>query len=48
MGADFIDARALFARDFDKTEVVRTRASRPGSSELYIVARGFDPARRAP
>jgi 23S rRNA (uridine2552-2'-O)-methyltransferase len=46
MGADFDGARALFARDFRQVEVVRTRASRPGSSELYIVARGFDPPRR--
>lgn len=48
MGADFGEVRALFAHDFDKAEAVRTRASRPGSSELYIVARGFDPSRRTP
>jgi 23S rRNA (uridine2552-2'-O)-methyltransferase len=48
MGADFGGVRALFARDFSKTEVVRTRASRPGSSELYIVARGFAPSRPTP
>ena len=41
MGGGFEAARALFARDFARCEVVRTRASRPGSSELYLVARGF-------
>jgi 23S rRNA (uridine2552-2'-O)-methyltransferase len=46
MGADFGEVRALFAPDFDKVEAVRVRASRPGSSELYIVARAFDPSRR--
>ncbi|HJU29101.1 MAG TPA: RlmE family RNA methyltransferase [Candidatus Binataceae bacterium] len=46
MGSDFDRVRALFTRDFGKIEAVRTRASRPGSSELYIVARGFNPARR--
>ena len=48
MGADFAEVRALFERDFGKVEAVRTRATRPGSSELYIVARGFDPSRRGP
>ena len=41
MGGGFEAARALFARDFARCEVVRTRASRPGSSELYLVARDF-------
>ena len=41
MGPGFEEIRALFAHDFERVEVVRTRASRPGSSELYIVARGF-------
>ena len=45
MGPGFEAMRALFAHDFAQVEVVRTRASRPGSSELYIVARGFQ-ARR--
>jgi 23S rRNA (uridine2552-2'-O)-methyltransferase len=48
MGGGFEDARALFVRDFARCEVVRTRASRPGSSELYLVAREFrgaDPRR---
>jgi 23S rRNA (uridine2552-2'-O)-methyltransferase len=41
MGAGFGEMRALFTRDFARVEVVRTRASRAGSSELYVVARGF-------
>jgi 23S rRNA (uridine2552-2'-O)-methyltransferase len=47
MGPGFEEMRALFARDFARVEAVRTRASRPGSSELYLVARGFQ-ARRYP
>jgi 23S rRNA (uridine2552-2'-O)-methyltransferase len=45
MGSDFESARELFARQFTKLEVVRTRASRPGSAELYVVARDFNRAR---
>jgi len=45
MGPGFEEMRALFACDFARVAVVRTRASRPGSSELYVVARGFQ-ARR--
>jgi 23S rRNA (uridine2552-2'-O)-methyltransferase len=41
MGPGFEEMRALFARDFARVEAVRTRATRPGSSELYLVARGF-------
>ena len=41
MGPDFEQMRAQFAHDFDRVEVVRTRATRPGSAELYVVARGF-------
>jgi 23S rRNA (uridine2552-2'-O)-methyltransferase len=41
MGPEFEEMRALFIRDFARVETVRTRASRPGSSELYLVARGF-------
>jgi 23S rRNA (uridine2552-2'-O)-methyltransferase len=41
MGPRFEEVRALFAHDFARMEVVRTRASRRGSSELYLVARGF-------
>ncbi|SRR5579875_96328 len=39
MGSEFEEARRLFTHDFVKVSVVRTRASRPGSSELYFVAR---------
>ncbi len=45
MGPEFADTRARFSRDFTRVEVVRTRASRPGSSELYFVARGFQGGR---
>jgi 23S rRNA (uridine2552-2'-O)-methyltransferase len=41
MGPGFEEIRALFSRDFARVEAVRTRASRPGSSELYLVARGY-------
>ncbi|HEV2171786.1 MAG TPA: RlmE family RNA methyltransferase [Candidatus Binatus sp.] len=41
MGADFKDIVDSFKRHFESVEVTRTKASRPGSSELYIVARGF-------
>jgi 23S rRNA (uridine2552-2'-O)-methyltransferase len=41
MGGDCDQAVAAFARDFAQVERTRTRASRPGSSELYLVARGF-------
>lgn len=41
MGAEFKPIVAQFERDFDRVEVTRTSATRPGSSELYIVARGF-------
>ncbi len=41
MGEAFAQAVAAFAREFARTERTRTRASRPGSAELYLVARGF-------
>ena len=41
MGPGFEEIRALFSRDFARVEAVRTRASRPGSSELYLIARGY-------
>ena len=41
MGARFKETIAEFERHFAAVEVVRTRASRPGSSELYVVARKF-------
>jgi 23S rRNA (uridine2552-2'-O)-methyltransferase len=39
MGAQFKEIVELFKRHFASVEVTRTKASRPGSSELYIVAR---------
>jgi len=41
MGAQFKAIVDSFKRHFAKVEVTRTKASRPGSSELYIVAREF-------
>jgi 23S rRNA (uridine2552-2'-O)-methyltransferase len=41
MGPGFEEMRSLFARDFARVDAVRTSATRPGSSELYLVARGF-------
>ncbi|MGA7872155.1 MAG: RlmE family RNA methyltransferase, partial [Candidatus Binatus sp.] len=41
MGAQFKDIVDSFKRHFGSVEVTRTKASRPGSSELYIVARQF-------
>ena len=41
MGAEFKLVVDDFKRHFGAVEVTRTKASRPGSSELYIVARGF-------
>jgi 23S rRNA (uridine2552-2'-O)-methyltransferase len=41
MGPGFEDVRALLAREFARVEAVRTHASRSGSSELYLIARGF-------
>ena len=41
MGARFKEIVDSFKQHFGNVEVTRTRASRPGSSELYIVAREF-------
>ena len=41
MGAEFKDIVDSFKQQYENVEVTRTKASRPGSSELYIVARGF-------
>jgi len=41
MGGDFKEIVDSFKRHFGNVEVTRTKASRPGSSELYIVARAF-------
>jgi 23S rRNA (uridine2552-2'-O)-methyltransferase len=43
MGAGFDQVLAAFKSRFGKVQVARTEASRPGSSELYIVARDFRP-----
>ncbi|HSU90874.1 MAG TPA: RlmE family RNA methyltransferase [Sporolactobacillaceae bacterium] len=41
MGPEFKQVVDSFKRHFVNVEVTRTKASRPGSSELYIVARDF-------
>jgi 23S rRNA (uridine2552-2'-O)-methyltransferase len=41
MGGDFKQMIEQFKRDFEQVEVTRTAATRPGSAELYVVARGF-------
>ena len=41
MGAEFKLVVDNFKRHFGTVEVTRTKASRPGSSELYLVARDF-------
>jgi len=48
MSAEFKSTVADFKREFRKVEVTRTEASRPGSAELYIVAREFRPDNSAP
>jgi 23S rRNA (uridine2552-2'-O)-methyltransferase len=41
MGGAFAQSAEAFACEFARIERTRTRASRPGSAELYLVARGF-------
>ena len=41
MGGEFKQVVDTFKRHFVNVEVTRTKASRPGSSELYVVARDF-------
>ena len=41
MGGEFVELKRAFERIFDKVEIAHTKASRPGSSELYLVARGM-------
>jgi 23S rRNA (uridine2552-2'-O)-methyltransferase len=41
MGQEFKEVIAEFKRYFKDVEVTRTKASRPGSSELYVIARNF-------
>ena len=43
MSADFKAMISDFKRHFRKVEVTRTEASRPGSAELYVIARDFQP-----
>ncbi len=43
MGAEFAGTVESFRERFDDVQVMRTAASRPGSSELYLVARNFRP-----
>lgn len=45
MGGEFAEIKAPFARAFDQVEIAHTKASRPGSSELYLIARGFRSSR---
>ena len=46
MGADFDSIVAEFRRSFSSVQIARTEATRPGSAELYIVARDFRAPRR--
>ena len=39
MGAEFESMRRSFRETFAEVEVVHTRATRPGSSELYLVGK---------
>jgi 23S rRNA (uridine2552-2'-O)-methyltransferase len=41
MGGEFVEMKRAFERAFDKVEIAHTKASRPGSSELYLVACGL-------
>jgi 23S rRNA (uridine2552-2'-O)-methyltransferase len=41
MGGEFVELKRAFERIFDKVEIAHTKASRPGSSERYIGARGM-------
>lgn len=48
MGAGFEELIARFRHHFDRVAVARTEASRRGSAELYVVARGFRTPPREP
>ncbi len=41
MSGTFQEIHARFEENFAKVDVTRVKATRPGSSELYIIARGF-------
>ncbi len=43
MGGDFAQVVASFRSRFRLVDIVRTNATRPGSRELYLVARDFRP-----
>jgi 23S rRNA (uridine2552-2'-O)-methyltransferase len=45
MGSRFEQIRSVFERNFGRIDLVRTKASRVGSAELYLVGRDFDAAR---
>jgi len=44
MGTGFAESISLFRTAFDKVDLTRTKATRPGSAELYVVARSFKSA----
>lgn len=48
MDTEFQMLLADFKRSFAKLEIIRPRASRPGSRELYLIARGFCGAKSRP
>ena len=41
MGSAFKDILARFKKHFASADVTKVKATRPGSSELYVIARGF-------
>jgi 23S rRNA (uridine2552-2'-O)-methyltransferase len=46
MGGEFGEINDAFAKAFAEVEITHTKASRPGSSELYLIARGFHCGRK--
>ena len=41
MGSAFKSVLARFEKNFGSVDVTKVKATRPGSSELYVIARGF-------
>jgi len=41
MSGAFKAILARFEKHFAKVDVTKVKATRPGSSELYVIARGF-------
>ncbi len=41
MGGAFKDIVARFEKHFASVDVTKVKATRPGSSELYVIARGL-------